>query len=329
VNIESYTKAHKSLVFYDASARFGRVAARGADAIDLLHRMSTNDLLPLIGKEGTGAQTVLTNEKGRIIDLLTVLSHGNSALLLTSGGKEDEVVAWLDKFVIMEDAQFIKKSSEIVQFILFGPRALSFLSELTGKDLISLEQFHFLDLAIEGEKVILQKSHRYVESGWVLLTSSAAKEKIEQYFLSRIEAAGGGKIDDETFDLVRIEAGIPLAPNELNEKHNPLETTLVQAVSWTKGCYIGQEVIARLDTYDKVQRHLMGVVLANGDTLTAPLAVSAGDGTEIGEVTSAGFSPELGKSIGLAFIKTAFANPESSVKVGASDAKLVKLPFEV
>jgi folate-binding protein YgfZ len=327
VNTTNYTKAHNSLALYDASARFGRVAARGADAIDLLHRMSTNDLLPLIGKEGTGAQTVLTNEKGRIIDLLTVLSHGNSALLLTSGGKEDEVIAWLDKFVIMEDAQFVKKSSDIAQFILFGPDALSFLSELTGKDLISLEQFHFLDLEIESEKVVLQKSHRYVESGWVLLTSSLNKEKLEAMLLVEIEARGGGKIEDETFELVRIEAGIPLAPNELNEKHNPLETTLVQAVSWTKGCYIGQEVIARLDTYDKVQRHLMGVVLANGDALTAPLAVSAGDGTEIGEVTSAGFSPELGKSIGLAFIKTAFANPNASVKVGTADAKLVKLPF--
>src|SRR5436190_16381412 len=101
MNTEEYLKAHKSLALYDASRRFGRVAAQGNDAIDLLHRMSTNDLLPLIGKEGSGAQTVLTTEKGRIIDLITVLSHGNSALLITSGSHEEQVITWLDKYVIM------------------------------------------------------------------------------------------------------------------------------------------------------------------------------------------------------------------------------------
>src|SRR2546430_13255243 len=97
---EAYYKAHRSLALFDASERFGRVAAGGADAIDLLHRMSTNDLLFLIGNPGTGAQTVLTTEKGRIIDLLTVLSKEKGALLITSGGREERVIAWLDKFVI-------------------------------------------------------------------------------------------------------------------------------------------------------------------------------------------------------------------------------------
>jgi folate-binding protein YgfZ len=131
---------------------------------------------------------------------------------------------------------------------------------------------------------------------------------------------------------LRIEAGIPLAPSELNEKHNPLETTLVQAVSWTKGCYIGQEVIARLDTYDKVQRHLMGIEIGetfHNGSLAIPIANA--DNEQIGEITSIAFSPSLKKSIGLAFIKTAFAIPEMRTKVGEEkiDGKLVKLPFEI
>ena len=87
MNTNSYHAAHQSLAFFDASKTFGRVAAKGPDAIDLLHRMSTNDLTPLIGKEGVGAQTVLTTEKGRIIDLLQVLSLANEGLLVTSGGQ--------------------------------------------------------------------------------------------------------------------------------------------------------------------------------------------------------------------------------------------------
>src|SRR5579864_7909625 len=109
MNTESYQKAHSSLALFDASSYFGRIAATGQDAIDLLHRMSTNDLLPLIGRAGSGTQTVLTTEKGRIIDLVTVLSHGKDALLITSGGREEEIIEWMNKFVIMEDAKFEKK----------------------------------------------------------------------------------------------------------------------------------------------------------------------------------------------------------------------------
>jgi folate-binding protein YgfZ len=329
MNIDSYTKAHSTIALFDASAVYGRIDALGADAIDLLHRMSTNDLLPLIGKSGVGSQTVLTNEKGRIIDYLIVLSRGDSALLVTSGGHEEQVISWLDKFVIMEDARFVKKTDEVAHFLVFGPQALSALQQITGKDLISLENFHSIELELAGTTVTLQKTQRIIESGFALFTSIENKERVKSFLVQEIEAFGGAEIGAETFEVLRIEAGVPIAPNELNEKHNPLETTLVQAISWTKGCYIGQEVIARLDTYDKVQRHLMGVVLTNGEVLSVNTHVFVADGTEIGPVSSAAYSPSLGRSIGLAFIKTAYANPNASVKIGNAEATLVKLPFEV
>lgn len=332
MNTDAYNKAHKTFALFDASKKFGRIAASGADAIDLLHRMSTNDLLPLIDKPGIGAQTVLTTEKGRIIDLITVLSHGRDALLITSGGKEDQVIEWLDKFVIMEDAKFEKKSDEISQFLVFGPHALNFLQRLTEENLIGLENFHFIEIEIAGAKLMLQKTQRIIESGWAIFAEKPQSDAIWTYLQTEAEKSGGTVIDDDTYNLLRIEAGIPLAPNELNEKHNPLETTLVQAISWTKGCYIGQEVIARLDTYDKVQRHLMGIEMdksfQNG---SLPVQLTNAENEQIGEITSLAYSPELDKKIGLAFIKTAFANPEMTVKAGEEkvDAKLVKLPFEI
>ncbi len=118
----------------------------------------------------------------------------------------------------------------------------------------------------------------------------------------------------------------------MSELTNPLECGLWNYVSFTKGCYIGQEVIARLDTYDKVQRHLMGIEISepfqNG---SLPISISNSDGESIGEITSLAFSPSVNKSLGLAFIKTAFAIPEMNAKIGEGKitAKLVKLPFEV
>ena len=333
MNNEAYSKAHRSLALYDASHRYGRVSASGVDAIDLLHRMSTNDLLPLIGKEGIGAQTVLTTEKGRIIDLLTVLSAKATAMLITSGGREDIVIEWLNKFVIMEDAKFEKKTDEILQYLLFGPKALQFFEGMGHTGLIGMMNFQFVQIVINGYKVILQKTHRIIESGWAILVEKDLAEGVWQYLQMEVENMGGTVIDDHTYDLLRIEAGIPIAPNELNEKHNPLETTLVQAVSFTKGCYIGQEVIARLDTYDKVQRHLMGIEMSDGidNTHALPLEVLNAENEKIGEVTSMAFSPALGKSVGLGFIKTAYAIPEMQARVGNEKlaAKLVKLPFEI
>ena len=332
MNIESYKKAHHSLGLFNATARFGRVAAIGPDAIDLVHRMSTNDLLPLIGHTGYGAQTVLTTEKGRIIDLITILSQRKDALLVTSGGREEQVIEWLSKYVIMEDAKFEKKTNEISQLLLFGPKAMNFLQQFTRTSLIGLENFHFIEIEINGITVKLQKTNRIIESGWAVFDDKHKTNELMVFLQSEIEKIGGTVIDDPTYDLLRIEAGIPIAPNELNEKHNPLETTLVQAVSFTKGCYIGQEVIARLDTYDKVQRHLMGIEISepfqNG---SLPISISNSDGESIGEITSLAFSPSVNKSLGLAFIKTAFAIPEMNAKIGEGKitAKLVKLPFEV
>jgi folate-binding protein YgfZ len=332
MNIESYTKAHKFLALFNASEKFGRVMATGQDALDLIHRMSTNDLLPLIDKSGDGAQTVLTTEKGRIIDLLTILSKGRNALLITSSGREDLVIKWLDKFVIMEDAKFEKKSDEISQFLIFGPKALEFLQEISPISLIGLMNFNFIEVEVAGVNVILQKTHRIIESGWAIFVEKPDSKAVLDYLQDAIESEGGTVIDDDTYNLMRIEAGIPTAPNELNEKHNPLETTLVQAISWTKGCYIGQEVIARLDTYDKVQRHLMGVEISetfkNG---SLPIPVANSENEQIGEITSMEFSPSLNKSIGLAFIKTAFAIPEMNVMVGEEKiaGEIVKLPFEI
>ncbi len=150
--------------------------------------------------------------------------------------------------------------------------------------------------------------------------------------------------------MVRIEKGIPKSPRELNKKHNRLETRLLSSVSFTKGCYIGQEVIARLDSYDKVQRHLMGIEFegmpadveselgllsapAHSDGQAAFKAKNAA-GEEIGELTSYRYSPGREKVIGLAFIRSAHSNPGGQVLVYVSDiiqlpATLVKLPFDV
>jgi len=331
MNLDAYTKAHSALAILDASSLTGRVQASGADALDLLHRMSTNDLRPLFTSPGKGAQTILTTEKARIIDLITVIAEPKGALLITSKDHEQTVINWLDKFVIMEEAKFTNASGMVSHFLVFGPRALEYLTSATSIDLIGLETYDAVEIQIASIPVRLQKGNRIIESGFSIYCSNADKEALLAIMAEQVAELGGAIIDEDTFETIRIEDGIPKAPNELNDKHNPLETALVQAVSFTKGCYTGQEVIARLDTYDKVQRHLMGVRCEGEVALTIPQDLKTADGTSIGEVTSFTYSPALAASIGIAFVKTAFANNNSSVMIGESNVAGVisNLPFEI
>ncbi len=178
MNMEKYSKAHASAALYDGSRRFGRIEASGVDALDLLHRMSTNDLMPLIGKSGSGAQTVLTTEKGRIIDHLIVLSQGNSAMLICSGGNEANVISWLDKFIIMEDARFTDTSERYAQYILTGPDALTIAQEIASSDLTGLETLHWIPVEINGKHVMLQRSPRIIESGFTIFTERDNAETV-------------------------------------------------------------------------------------------------------------------------------------------------------
>jgi len=362
MELTAYSRTRATLGFLDASSLFGRVIGKGKDVVDLLHRMSTNDLRPLMDKPGLGAQTVLTNEKGRIIDLLTVISREKDTLMITSKDKEQEVIQWLDKFVIMEDAQFVNATNSIDQFGLFGPRAMEFLAQYTDHDLISFQPFNAVTITIEEFPVLLQKSLRVAESGWFLFVDKEFSTEVKRKVEADVLAFDGALLDEATYDTLRIEAGLPATPNELSEKRNPLETTLVSAVSFTKGCYIGQEVIARLDSYDKVQRHMLGVeidgipadvaselqttfqtfaaqhidesALRGKPETHAAVKIETPQGELIGELTSYTVSPTLERTVGLGFIRTAHANPGMSVAVRLNEAtvlpaKLVKLPFDV
>ena len=329
----NYAQARERIGLYDQSGKTGRVIGRGKDVIDLLHRMSTNDLKPIEHKPFAGAQTVLTNEKGRIVDLITVLNRGNDALLLTSKDHEETIIKWLDKFTIMDDARFERASEQLSQFLLIGRGAYGFVSELIGIDPSSLARFSAVEVEYFGAKLLVQKSVRIAESGWTFIVDVEKANEIFRQLQEEISLLGGVVLDEETYEALRIETGIPASPNELNEKHNPLEAALVTAVSFTKGCYIGQEVIARLDSYDKVQRHLLGVRLNAMPRAALPIPITLREGEVVGELTSCQFSPGLDCVIGLAYIKTSYSNPGAQFYVNDGDqqlsATLEKLPFEL
>ncbi len=325
---EEYWAARRGAGLIDRSG-LGRLKMTGADALDLLHRLSTQDLLRL--KPGHGTATVLTSDKGRIIDLLTVWHAPDHLLLLTSAGNQGAVLAWIDRYTITEDAQTADVTPGTGLLYLFGPNAVQVAGALAGEDVRGLPLFHHTPVIAGGVAATLARAPAIAGDGFHLLVAHGAQTAAVRAALLMLGAAHGlVEIGHDAFEMLRIEAGQPAFGCELDERFNPLEAGLRPHISFDKGCYIGQEVVARLDTYDKVQRAIVGLVLADA-RVPAPGAAVHAEGKEAGLVTSPVFSPGLKRAIALAYVRNTFAKPGSRVQVVAGDASIeaevVTLPF--
>ncbi len=285
---EQYAAARSAAAAAAVKAEF--LALRGPDALDFLHRMSTNDLLAL--KIDQATPTVLVTEKGRIIDLVTVLRRKNDLLMLTSPGNASLIKSWLEKYIIMEEIQIDDVSREFSSHLIIGPHAITLVNEQ-------------LNLVVsEDPNAISRATVDGVE--WSFLRSTYGRMQAVQTISSGMKASlplSLPTLAPEVLNAIRIEEGIPAYPSELNERVNPLESGLRSCISFTKGCYIGQEVIARLDTYKKIQRSLCGFAFDPAlSTIPAPGKVVS-HGREVGWTTSHSWSFRLERPIALGYLE--------------------------
>lgn len=248
--------------FYLDSSKRALLALEGPDGLDLLQRISTNNLAKLgIGEH---VRTVLTNEKGRIVDLLSVARTGVNSLLLAGESDDgDRLKNWIEKFIVMEDAQISMASNRLTQILMFN---------LTLNELIPLVEKHFS----KQYHLMFQDSNSIriaVESG------------IKENFFTFLRENEFKVATKQEYEFFRVMNGIPGVPNELSDEYNPLEAGLRSIVDFRKGCYVGQEVIARLDTYDKVRKRLQRLHLSLCPE-NAPTELRTPSGMKAGVLTS-------------------------------------------
>jgi folate-binding protein YgfZ len=280
----------------------GALFVSGKDALDLLNRLSTQKVDDLL--HGQVKETLFTNEKGRVIDAALAFRTREGVLLLTSPGRSDALRAWLEKFTIMEDCAYDDRSGDYAQLLLYGD-----IPHLPGFE--PHDDGHSAEVTLGGAPCIALRFRSVTGSSMRLLVppdSSAAvmASLAESYAV----------IDDDAFHLWRVIRRMPAVGYEIGEHANPLESGGGAAVNFTKGCYIGQEVIARLDSYDKVQRQIAGLhfhadasPLSHGDVLMA--------GTrDAGFVTTVRRNPTTGEWVGLGLLRKAFLTPGLELTCG-------------
>lgn len=312
-------------------SHYGMIELRGKDVLDFLHRISTNSTKEL-GKEQI-TRTIFTTEKGRIIDLTTLLNFEDYQILFTSSEHQPKVLRWMDKYIISDDVKVSDINGKYMLLEVSGPQADSFVMLVCGTVVNNIPENTFKVISAEGMLFFLAKmrdERNYVKY-WVIADSSNGNRFVK-YALENKGIFDFNLIGENAWNTFRVEQGIPAAPNEINDNYNPNEAGLLRFIDFGKGCYIGQEVIARLDTYDKVQRSIKGVVFSE-DVADTEYSLYNGDGGESGKVTSVVYSIRCKKNIGLGYIRKNHLQDGTKLKAKDGDGKEIeiivhKIPFK-
>jgi folate-binding protein YgfZ len=294
----------------------GVLLVSGADRIDFLQRQSTNDLTRIT--PGFHLSTVLTNAAARVLDVLQVFVFNDETLaVVTLPDRGERTAGFLKKRVFFNDRVTVEDAGGAFRVVdLIGPAAMAALPEgirPVGEGMVERTEF-------AGEAVHLLGGK---DGGQRLIVPVEVAAGLEQ----ALEEAGIRRIPADEFEILRVEAGLPGPAGELTEEYTPLETGLGDLISDTKGCYTGQEVIARQITYDKITRGLAGIRL-DGPAVPGD-RVLAGD-AGVGSVTSYVHSPREGH-LALAVLRRPHLEPGTQVQVEVGEwlvgGRVVRLPF--
>lgn len=309
----------------------GIIELKGNDALDLVHRIATNSVKDL-PKEGV-RKTIFTTEKGRIIGLTTIMNFDNYQLLVCDRTTKHKVMSWIRKYVISDDVQVNDANLKYNLLELNGPQAESFATLICGNVVNEIQPNSFKIIHTENILFFLMKipGEKGKNKFWFLADFENSKRLIN-YMQENKGVFNFNLVGEEVYNIYRIEHGIPVSPNELNDEFNPLEAGLEEFIDFNKGCYIGQEVIARLQTYNKVQRKLVGLKFNEAVNFNNGSTVIEIDGEEIGKLTSFGNSVKLKSQIALAYIRNSHSTNGTQISLKLPDNKVVKsevqsLPF--
>ena len=287
----------------------------------LLHHLTTNDIKSL--QPGRCCEAALVTNKARCLDILTILRLEKDFLVITSPNRREMFAPHAKGFIVFrQDVKIEDVTGQIFSIGVFGAETHDVTSAYLSPEVLP-EKNEIVRININDTPVDVLRTDRLPGGGFLCVTPSAETARQIQTDLKLPECG------NETYNILRVEAGLPVAGLEITEAHNPWEANLDNMISLHKGCYNGQEIIARLNTYEKVKQHLKGLKLSGPVPSNAETALQ-GDGKNAGEITSIIYSP-CGGYIALAYVKKNYEPAGTALKVLFNgeevDAEVVELPF--
>jgi folate-binding protein YgfZ len=302
----------------------GMLEVTGRDRAAFLHAMLSNDVKSLAA--GQGCRAAFLDVHGKIQTLLTIWVLDDRILVVTPGGAAEKTSEALDKYLFSEKAYFRDATGELSMLMLAGPRAAALAERMTGAAPPEAPWSHGTARLGDVDVRLVRGAGETGEAEVWLVSAMADGPRVWEAAL----AGGALPVGSRAHESLRIEAGTPYLGHDVDDTVLLPEIPVEPWVSYSKGCYIGQEVVVRIRDRGHVNRHLCGLVL-DGDTVPRPRdRVLAGD-ADVGHVTTATWSFGLGRPIALAFVRRQHAEPDTPLSVRAGDAglpaKVSALPF--
>jgi tRNA-modifying protein YgfZ len=294
-------------------SHWGCIRISDEDRLRFLHNQSTNDFESL--KPGQGCDTVMVTSTARTIDLVTGYVLDDAVLLLVSPNRRQLLMEWLDRYIFFADkVKLTDVTEDMATLSLIGPQSHAIVEKLGAGDLIGKPSGNHI--LVDG--VIVAVGSGLASPGYTLILPIAKKQTLWETILG----LGAVELSDRTWEMLRIIQGRPAPDLELTDDYNPLEVGLWQTVSFNKGCYIGQETIARLNTYKGVKQYLWGIRLSAAAELGTVITLGE---EKIGKLTSYTATPD--GHFGLGYIRSKAGGVGLKVQIGETEGEIVSVPF--
>ena len=301
---------------FDRSQRC-RLSITGPDRAKFLHNLLTNDVkrLPI----GKGCEAFVTSPQGRTLAFVTVLADVEVILLRTDVAAAEGLVSHLKKYGVFDDVAIDDQSARTFEYHVAGPAAAEIVRRCAGHLPEEAELAH-VTAEVTGKRVRLVRESPAGLPGLTLVGDIAIAETVKTSLLTAGKELGLIDAGPEAFEVLRIEAGTPLFGKDITDKNLPQEIGRdARAINFVKGCYLGQETVARLDALGHVNQMLLGLILAAGSPCPPTGSIVEDAGKRVGSVTSAAYSPLRNAPIALALIRTSHMAAGTSVQVALPD----------
>ena len=306
-------------------ARFrGLLRLTGGDRVTFLQGMVSNDVARL--RDGEGTYAALLTQQGKLVSDLRVYVLGDEVWLDVPAARAQAVRENLERYIIADDVEFAPDDAWAPLVAVEGPQAAGVVQTVTGEAVDALQPFAHRELSFEGGGVHVVATTHSGEQGFLLLSGPERSTMLWE----RCRAAGAQPVGMEALDVLRVEAGIPWYGRDMDESMLISEVGIESAISYKKGCYLGQEVVERVAARGQVHRKLVGLV-CDGRALPPADAKLSRDGKEVGWITSAVWSPARQGIVALGYVRRECWDAGSEMELALADghvtARVVTLPF--
>lgn len=302
----------------DLSSR-AKLALTGGDRVRWLNGMITNNVRDLA--QGRGVYAFLLNPQGHILADLYAYNRGDSIVVDTDQAHVEKILATFDHYIIMDDVEVTNVSDKMTAIAVAGPKAEATLREI-GLELGAIEKLQFVDISWREKSVTLVRGDHAALDWYEIWGASDIVQSIRE----ALNKAGAIELSEATVELLRVAAGMPRYGVDIRERDLPQETSQDRALNFSKGCYIGQEIVERIRSRGAVHRKFTGF------EVQGPLPVLGTkvrlNGKDVGEITSTAILPVNGeRKVALGYIRREIVKPEQELLAGETRVTVASLPF--